>query len=394
MANNIAKLRSMEMAALHSGGTIDAKEAKAMLEVATKSKSPEDLAAVKEMFSRDAFESAAVGKKVLAQVKGVASPIAGTQVGNTKVIRSYGSPEGYSNKFQAIAMAQQQGVLGASLAVVKDANNKWHAVQTREPLSTTDIKKGFPIKLTDIGAVVAAAQLPENTKAEKALKATKLAVAMFGVPDQLVSAGSGFGHFDNEKINVDVQPGGPDGQMHRHTDACPCGKTGGAVQLSYGRLKGPPALASATLFHEGQHKADHDVVNNFAEPGKPIATEKTAKLAWVAGNSRESSAYGRAFLATVDTDKRAALIQLSGYLHHEVEEARSPNQLNPELRKAMIAEMKAHYQTLPEELQKQFKQVVAVAELHHPKSSLWVDLFGKEAKPVVSKADIVQNPTP
>ena len=385
MSNNIAKLRTMETKALASGGTIDAKEAKALYDAAKKSGSKEDLAAVKEMFSRDAFVSEKLEGQYLKKVKAEESPIAGSKVGNTAVVRSYGDPAGYSNKFQAIATAQQQAPFGFPVAVVKDPNGKWHAVQTREALTSTDLDAGFPLKHANVADWVNANKLPETTDAEKMIKAKKLAVASLGVPEGLVNVGAGKKHFDAGKINVDITKTSGNGAHHVHSKSCRC--DAGSIELSLGRLKNAPDFAAATLFHEGQHKADGDVLEGRVSA--KTGTEKSSKGNLAVGAvSNESSAYGRAFVATVDKNKEVALDQLLGYLDNEINQAARPNQLNTSLRADMVKEMKAHYATLPEDLQKQFKEVVAVGELYHPKSTLWTELFGKESKPAVSKTDI------
>src|SRR5207248_920144 len=143
-------------------------------------------AAVREMFARDSFDPGVDRKKMLASLGGTApqaSPIAGQKVGNTTVVRTFGPPEGYSNKFQAIATARMQGA--EPLAVVKDANGKWHAAQTKDPLTSTDLKSGFPLKPVDMKAYAIAKQMPEGDDDEKAAKAKALAVASLGVPADL-----------------------------------------------------------------------------------------------------------------------------------------------------------------------------------------------------------------
>lgn len=400
MSNNISQLRSMESSYLKAGKLTAADASK----LVAKAKTAEDKAALREMFTHDAFESDAARAKALKAVgvkpKDAAvavSPMAGKPVGNTTVVRTFGPAEGYSNKFQALATARLQGA--DPLAVVKDSNGKWHAAQTKEKLTTRDISTAFPLaQLPQPPAKNTAYQtalaLPEGTDEQKAAKAKALAVAALGIPEDLVTAGKGWSRFDPEKINVDTGMTTASGRTHIHDGKCGCGHKGASVELSLSRLKDGTNFISGTLFHEGQHKSDDDVLHGQLEqPGKLTSAEKrTVADLKGAQTSKESSAYARAFLATVDQDKEVALNQLLGFLDNEINNAATPNQLNPTLRADLVKEMKAHYETLPPDLQEQFKQVVAVAELRHPKSTLYTELFGSAPKPAVTVDTIKTDP--
>lgn len=383
--NTIANLRSFENLYLSNDGKIDAKEAKLLVKIAGDDAGNQ--AALREMFARDAFDSGVDPNKLLkgAKIAKVStSPIAGKTVGNTTVIRSFGAPEGYSNKFQAIGVARMQGT--APLAVVKDSSGKWHAVQTKEALTSTKIDKAFPLKDVDEAAHKAALKMPSGTTDEKIAQAKALAMASYGVPADLLNVGEGKGKFDPEKINVDVANTGGSGKTHVHSKTCGC--TGTTIEVTLARLKNRPESSTATLYHEGQHKADHDAQDGKLDGGnkKLNAMEKLSKDTLPSsGGSHETSAYGRTFMVTIDKDKSAALDQLLSFMDTEDKVS------NSKLHEGMVKEMKAHFKTLPYDKQQDFKQVVAVGQLYWPKSTLWKDLFGDEKKPAVTKETVPIN---
>jgi hypothetical protein len=212
-----------------------------------------------------------------------------------RVSKEVGSPQGYDNRLQAIAVARMAGADPA--AVLQSTDGKWHAVQTNANFAgglqaaadtPTLAVEGMPssakinevvshvkdlrAELKDLNRQVGelsvqGKSIPSDLRAKMDRLAEELPQAekllgslVFGVPESEISLNRSTGEDKPDVINIDLPQNMP-GAGSEHFDT---GNLAGrpTFAISLDRLE-TPSKASGTLFHESTHIADSKLAQQW-----------------------------------------------------------------------------------------------------------------------------------
>ncbi len=205
-----------------------------------------------------------------------------------RVKREVGSPQGYDDKLQAIAVARLGGAEPA--AVVQDAGGKWHAFETTAPANgiggavyalpssslIEDLRKQvielktrlkeFDKLMTSNGGRLPKALVPERDEAiAKITSARKqLAALLFGVPESEIQFNYSSRNKTPGKINLTAKlpSAGMEGPVFGQGKDFEDEST--AFEIGLDQLENP-AIASGVLFHEVTHSKDGELARKWVK---------------------------------------------------------------------------------------------------------------------------------
>jgi hypothetical protein len=254
--SNIQKLRDIETKAMANGSLSSADVSRLQKTAQTK----DEKALVGQMLQRDAFDSS-VSKSTASSVTN-RSPVVGQKVGNTTVTRDFSPPEGFEDRNQAIGAAGLAG--NANAAVVQDAKGKWHAVQTKEAL-TSSSTTALPIRKGSDAQINTARENyrkladtdPQALKDGTIAAAKALASLTLGVPESEINPVRGSAGLDANKLNLNVSQRAADGDEGQ-TDKKLAVNGRVPTSITMSAVTNSSTHASTVLFHEGVHASDHE----------------------------------------------------------------------------------------------------------------------------------------
>ncbi|HWR53329.1 MAG TPA: LysM domain-containing protein [Bryobacteraceae bacterium] len=345
-----------------------------------------------------------------------------------RVKREVGSPKGYDDRLQAIAVARLAGAEPA--AVVQDTGGRWHALETTAGFSggltsaaetPTLAAYGLPSsvhiakvqaqvnslkqKLADSNHPMTKSQ--REDAGEELTRASKhLASLIFGVPESEIQFNRSSGDRQPGKINITgrPEPGAPAGAHgpasgHLGEEFRPGLPT--AFEIRLDQLLNP-ASAQGTLFHEVSHLKDHDLAQQWVKkyeqetkrtfvsgaPGRQafegwMRAQAPARLSKadaevvmdLAGNfnaTTEARANARAFLTALQAG--AAEVAVKGLAAYAKEMKPGGHYATPANGSAVVAELtkelRTAYGEMPKDMQRQFDAAVAAARKENPNA--WV----------------------
>ncbi len=340
-----------------------------------------------------------------------------------RVTREVGSPQGYANKFEAIAAARFGKAEPA--AVVQTMDGKWHAVETTANFyggitaadNPTQAMQGLAssTKIEEVRQkyISLLKQVNESSGADRdelvdelIHTQTQLASLLFGVPESEINFDPK--HLVPGKINL-VPPGELPGGATGLTKTLPgpaddFGHKGIVLELDINKLK-DPAGAMGTLFHEATHlqdlelaqtwvqkyeqtghkfvqantgdfedwlkiqvgkgaltKADKEIVVNEVKGGLSIPEARAhvhAALAALTGGSPE--------VATRELVNYVVDIK-NGEYKNLFDDGKVSN--GPATRDALTREIQAAYRQMPADMQRQLEAAIAAAKKENPDA--WV----------------------
>lgn len=394
--NSIAALRVREEAAL-ADGQIDAVEAKELAAIARRTNTPEDQAALRDVFAHDTL------------ARGVRPPVAATQApiqgmalgGGVKIARTLGDVKGYATPFEALATARLSGAVPTA---VVEKGGRFFAAQTTalvtKPAAGVTPMRPFDARAyANIDVDYARLSADDRTK--------KKAAMVFGVPESMVNVIHSSKDARAGVINVDSSiPGNKGGYSMKEGGAAgrADGKTPPVLAVSP-RLLDDPKRANTVLFHEATHVGDHLLANQIArtlpkgfDPDVPkhraaaletiqrwpgltttqrravqenlgVSTSGASRTAGggyvVDHHVLEARAHGKAAIAALDGDPKGVGEEMIGFAA-EMRTLAGKNPGGSPVFQEIVFEMKTKLSTLPDDKRATFDAAVQGLKRGHP----------------------------